>query len=93
MTTWIAIAVLSALTGFICARKLSGWMGAVAAGAIPWFGLLAVLLFMEYVLPYQGGGASMWPIAQLFGGTVAAVVGVLSYAVSGRAGGGGGSVG
>jgi hypothetical protein len=82
MTTWIAIVVLSALAGHLCARKLSGWTGALAAAAIPWFGLLAVLLFMEYVLPYQGGGASMWPIAQLFGGTVAAVVGLLSYAVS-----------
>ena len=82
MTVWIAIVVFSALTGFICARKLSGRMGAVAAGAIPWFGMLAALLFSEYVLPYQGGGASMWPIAQLFGGTLAAVVGVVSYAVS-----------
>jgi hypothetical protein len=86
VTTWIAIVALSALTGFICARKLGGWTGALAAAAIPWFGLLAVLLFMEYVMPYQGGGASMWPIAQLFGGTVAAVVGVLSYGMSGNGG-------
>lgn len=82
MSTWIAIVVLSALAGHLCARQLSGWTGALAAAAIPWFGLLAVLLFMEYLLPYQGGGASMWPIAQLFGGTVAAVVGLLSFAVS-----------
>lgn len=27
MTTWIAIVVLSALTGFICARKLGGGIG------------------------------------------------------------------
>ena len=90
MTVWIAIVVLSALTGVICARQLSGWIGATAAAAIPWLGLLAVLLFMEYGMPYQGGGASMWPIAQLFGGTVAALVGVLSYAVSGRGEGSGG---
>ena len=87
MSVWIAIVVLSALTGFACARQLSGFIGALAAGAIPWLGLLAVLLFMEYAMPYQGGDASMWPIAQLFGGTVAAVMGVLSYAVfEGRGG-------
>lgn len=67
MTVWIAVVVFSALKGFICARKLSGRMGAVAAGA------------------------SMWPIAQLFGGTLAAVVGVVSYAVAGRGGRGGAS--
>jgi hypothetical protein len=49
------------------------------AGAIPWSGLLACLLFSEYCLPYRGGGASMWPIAQLFGGTIAAGTGVVFH--------------
>ena len=49
------------------------------AGALPWFGLLAALLYTEYFRPYQGGGASMWPIAQLFGGFVAAGTGVLAF--------------
>lgn len=26
------------------------------------------ILFAEFVLPYQGGGASMWPLAIIFGG-------------------------
>lgn len=82
MTILIAIAVLSALIGFVCAQMLSGWIGALATGAIPWFGMLAALLFLEYGLADQGGGASMWPIAQLFGGTLAAVAGMVSYAVS-----------
>ena len=28
----------------------------------------AFVLFSEFVLPYMGGGASMWPIALLVGG-------------------------
>jgi hypothetical protein len=48
---------------------------AIVIGAgMAWLGLLAALLFSEYCLPYQGGGASMLPIAQLFGGTFAAIV-------------------
>jgi len=40
---------------------------------------LASLLYQEYFAPHQGGGASMWPIAQLFGGTLAASLGVAAY--------------
>lgn len=81
MTVWIALIALSAVAGFVCARQLSGKTGLFAAAAVPWLGLLAVLLFNEYVMPYQGGGASMWPIAQLVGGAAAAAVGVVSWAV------------
>lgn len=84
MTLWLLIVVLSALTGWGCARRFGGRSGLLASAAVPWCGLLAWLLLVEYVLPYRGGGASMWPIAQLFGGTVAAVVGVLSYVVFSR---------
>ncbi len=76
---WGMLLGLSALAGFWCARHLSGKTGAFWAGAIPWLGLLASLLITEYVIPYQGGGASMWPIAQLFGGTIAAVTGIITY--------------
>lgn len=58
---------------------MKGRLGIVLSGAIPWLGLLAGLLYQEYFVPYQGGGASMWPIAQLFGGTVAAVTGIGMY--------------
>ncbi len=47
----------------------------VGAAVVPAFVLLS-----EFVLPYQGGGASMWPIALLFGGIYGAAssfVGVL----------------
>lgn len=45
------------------------------AAVVPAFVLLA-----EFVLPYQGGGASMWPIALVFGGIYGAAssfVGIL----------------
>jgi len=41
---------------------------------------VAFVLFDAYVLPYRGGGASMWPIAIIFGGPVilaGSIVGIL----------------
>ncbi len=38
------------------------------------------ILIEEFLLPYKGGGASMWPIALVFGslyGAVASAVGIL----------------
>jgi hypothetical protein len=34
---------------------------------LPTVGFVALILFDEFVLPYRGGGASMWPLALLFG--------------------------
>ncbi len=74
MAAWLILGLLSALTGVVVAKKVKSSMAIVLAGGAAWLGVLAWLLFCEYVLPYQGGGASMWPIAQMFGGTFAAVV-------------------
>lgn len=60
--------------------KFRGPKAVLMGAAIPWLGLLAVLLFIECFVPYQGGGASMWPVAQCFGGTVAALTGACSAA-------------
>ena len=76
MNIWIPITVFSATVGLIAglaARRLS--MAVVTGAVIPWLGLLGYLLYNEYYVPYQGGGASMWLIAQLVGGTAAAVIG------------------
>ena len=81
MIALLVVILLSAGIGYACGKKLSGVKGAIAAVAIPWLSLLAVLLFDEYVLPYRGGGASMWPIAQLFAGTLAAIVGGATYSI------------
>lgn len=85
MLAWFILVSFSALVGFGCTFLFSGKLGAVAAAAIPWAGLLAWLLYSEYFVPYQDGGASMWPIAQLFAGSIAALVGVTAYLVSKRA--------
>ena len=82
MLVWIGLLGGSMLIGVACALVSSKRRALVAAAALPWLALLAMLLFYEYVMPYEGGGASMWPIAQLFGGTIAAAVGLVSAAVT-----------
>jgi hypothetical protein len=39
--------------------------------------LPALILFDEFVLPYRGGGASMWPIALFMAGIMGIAVGGL----------------
>jgi NADH:ubiquinone oxidoreductase subunit 6 (subunit J) len=79
MYIWLVLICTSALIGFLAARYLKINSAIYFAGAIPWFALLAAIVYTEYFMPYGGGGASMWPIAQLFGGTVAAVIGVYTF--------------
>ncbi len=79
---WLTIVVLSAIAGTVCGWLLPGRRAVVWGGAVPWLGLLGWLLYNEYVLPYRGGGASMWPIAQLVAGSVAAAVGAFTAAVA-----------
>lgn len=79
MIVWIFLLLLSALAGFLCACFHSGKFGLFLAGAVPWFGLLAWQLYLEYFAPYQGGGASMWLVAQIFAGTMAAATGIAAY--------------
>ncbi len=74
---WSALILPSAIIGAVCGFFVKGGRGLFLGAAIPWFGLLAVLLFYEFCVPYQGGGASMWPIAQLFGGTIVAITGLI----------------
>ena len=78
LAVWLILIVLSAIAGAACAWALNGSFGLFASGAVPWLGMLGWLLYNEYFVPYHGGGASMWPIAQLFAGTVAAAVGMVS---------------
>ena len=82
MRVWIILIVGSAFIGFLTAVFLKKNWAIYAAGAIPWFLLLIAILYTEYLVPYQGDGASMWPIAQLIGGTIAAVIGVVSFMIT-----------
>jgi hypothetical protein len=72
---WIPIVGLSALAGTVSAFLVNGRKAVFVGAALPWLGVLAWLLYNEYFVPYQGGGASMWPIALIFAGTIAAGIG------------------
>ena len=65
--------------GFILRRiRWQGWNAWLASCmVVPGF-----VLFAEFVLPYQGGGASMWPIAMFFGGIYGALAGAFGVLVA-----------
>ena len=71
---WLLFALMSALMGFGVAKLIKNPLAVLVAAGIAWFSLLGWLLYYEYFVPYQGGGASMWQIAQMFGGTFLAIV-------------------
>lgn len=77
---WLTIILLSALVGAASGWLLAGPRAIVVGAGVPWLALLGWLLYHEYVVPYEGGGASMWPVALLVAGTVAALVGALTAA-------------
>ena len=80
---WLLIVLLSASVGVVAGWCLPIGRALLAGALLPWLGMLFFLLFNEYVLPYEGGGASMWPLAQLFAGTAAAVSGLLGAVLGG----------
>ena len=51
---------------------------------VPVVCFVAFVLFDAYVLPYRGGGASMWPIAILFGAPVVLAGGLLGFFIGRR---------
>ncbi|KPJ92614.1 MAG: hypothetical protein AMJ53_09010 [Gammaproteobacteria bacterium SG8_11] len=57
-------------------RPLKAWL--IGCTIVP-----AFVLFVEFVLPYQGGGASMWPIALVFGGAYGAVSSAIGVFIAG----------
>lgn len=82
MIAWIFLLTISAILGTFIGLKFSGKVGLALSVIVPWLTLLLWLLLSEYVLPYRGGGASMWPIAQLIAGTVAAITGLISFVLT-----------
>jgi hypothetical protein len=71
---WLILGLLSVAIGVLVAKVVKNPLAVLIAAAIAWCGLLGWLLYYEYFVPYQGGGASMWPIGQMFGGTFVAIV-------------------
>ena len=71
------LVVFAALVSFTASvRKVHPGVACIAGFLV----VPVAILVQEFVLPYQGGGASMWPIALAFGsfyGAVASGVGIL----------------
>jgi hypothetical protein len=70
--SWFVLIGLSVLTGGVSALVLRGRAALLTAAILPPAVFLSWLLVHEFVLPYSGGGASMWPVAFIFGGGAAA---------------------
>ena len=81
MEPWGYIIIPSGLVGAFSGCLFRDNKSYFVAGALPWFGLLALLLYDIY---WRHSGhpqaASMWPIAQIWGGTLASVTGVVACA-------------
>ena len=84
MLTWPAILLGSVVIGVVCGLLIRGKLALLAGAALPWLILLGVMLYHEYFMPYDGGGASMWPVAQLVAGTPAAILGLVSAWIARR---------
>ena len=80
MNPWLILIPFSLLCGIIITLIKSN-ISPFIAGLIPWLLFLIKLLIDEYILPYQGGGASMWPIALITGGTVAFLMGIIGSSI------------
>jgi hypothetical protein len=79
MAIWLILIGGAVLIGFLVAVVVKTWWAVYLAAAIPWFGLLGALLFTVYFVAADDPDASMWLIAQFVGGTVAALVGIVSF--------------
>lgn len=79
MTVWMVLLIPSVLIGVLCAFLIKKKWGIFVAGLVPWLGVLIALLCSVYLAPYDELDASMWPVAQFFGGNMAAFAGVMAY--------------
>jgi hypothetical protein len=71
--TWFMLLSGAALIGGLSAWYLRGGTAWLVASLLPPALFLGWLLALEYLVPYHGGGASMWPVAFVIGGTAAAL--------------------
>ena len=78
----LLIIMMPVFFGVLSGYFIRGKKTYFVAAAVPWFGLLAMLLFDEYVKPNRAPGASLWIVTQLFGGTLFAFIGVLTCIIS-----------
>ena len=70
--TYIYLIIPALMLGAILGWKKPGVLGGALALLFPVLGLFLVLMYYEYLVPYSGGGASLWPIALIYGGALSA---------------------
>jgi hypothetical protein len=76
---FLVLSGLAFLTSFVL-HWLKGWSWLSILAPVVTF--IAFLLFDAYVLPYRGGGASMWPIAVMFGSPIALLGAIFGVVVA-----------
>ncbi|MDO3385830.1 hypothetical protein QWI17_08275 [Gilvimarinus sp. SDUM040013] len=79
MWVWLLLIVPSFCVGLVCGWISRTPISAIVSAALPWFGLLGALIYTVYFTPHDGGGATMWMVAQVVGGTVAAACGFAGF--------------
>lgn len=79
MHVWLIWLGSSAFIGALCAIFIKKAWAIYMAGGLPWLGLLSALIYTVYFAPGHDGGDGFWIIAQLVGGTIAAITGMLSF--------------
>ena len=82
MRVWLVIFLPSVFLGILCAYFLRNRWGLYLSAVLPWTALLGLLLYDVYMTSYNEPDTSEWIMAQLIGGTFAALVGMLSYRIS-----------
>jgi uncharacterized membrane protein len=81
MITWMILVFVSlAIGAAIGIKRCSNPI--MWGAAIPWFGFLALLIVDQYWL--SKNSSPLWFLAQIFGGTVAAILGVLSALITSK---------
>jgi len=78
-TAWLLIITPSIFAGLLFAHFVKGRLGLVLSILVPWLGLLIILLCERFYFPCTGLEVTMWPYAQLFGGTIASIAGLVGY--------------
>jgi hypothetical protein len=74
----VILIIVVAISGLVCYLKsrkfLISWF--ISSLIVP-----AFVLFSEFVMPYKGSGASLWPIAFIFGGVAGTVSGLIGASI------------
>lgn len=81
MITWLLILVPAAIIGSLCRCFIKNRIGIILSGLLPFTSLLFFLRYYNFFLFSQKTDGLIW---QLFGSTIAAIVGIGFYLMNFR---------